>query len=493
MPVAWDEERTFIAASAHRLRGALALPRARRSHPAVLLLPSLGGHSRTAPLREARANDGVASLLRAWAEAGLAVLRVDPCGVGESGGPAYAETSLDLEVSGYRACLAWLASHPFVDPAALFLLGHSLGGALAPLVASAARLAGVLVYGAPSRRWSRCLADTARRQLALGGAPEEIGAREGRLAARLFELIMSERQSPAAAFGAHPALALCRAAADLSDDRLHGRALDYFRALDDVDPEVAWRHVGAPVLAVHGEHDWIVADDDHLRIAGWAAGGEHGGTPLTLPELDHDLLRHESRAASFANRGRGAPGPGAAAETLAWMRARIAHVGLTRGVATTMRRARRATSSPGAIADAVRGRYSRRGAHMTSLSPCPTCRRHVRAGERCPFCGAEAGPAEISATSTPEIAGALPSNPRLRAVVLAASTALAGGAALDCGGNTTVDSTGTTGGGGASTTHASNSASASGGTGGDTSTTASSASSASSSSGFAPPYGAPPV
>lgn len=30
---------------------------------------------------------------------------------------------------------------------------------------------------------------------------------------------------------------------------------------------------------------------------------------------------------------------------------------------------------------------------MTALSPCTTCRRHVRLDEACPFCGGAAGPA----------------------------------------------------------------------------------------------------
>jgi hypothetical protein len=78
------------------------------------------------------------------------------------------------------------------------------------------------------------------------------------------------------------------------------------------------------VLALHGEHDWIVADDDHTRIVAWVTAAGGVAEASTLPGIDHDLCRHPSRAVSFRERGRGSPDVLAAALTLAWMRARVA-------------------------------------------------------------------------------------------------------------------------------------------------------------------------
>ena len=133
---------------------------------------------------------------------------------------------------------------------------------------------------------------------------------------------------------------------------------------------------------------------------------------------------------------------------------------------------------------------------MTSLSPCPSCRRHVRDGERCPFCGSDPG----APLATPDARRGL-----RRAVVLAATTALAAGGAMDCGstvetqaGTTTGTSDGGHGGhgghGGAVNSVASSgdgfvvAASSTSGTGGGTTT-----STTGNTGGFLPPYGAPPV
>ncbi|MFT3771275.1 MAG: alpha/beta hydrolase [Minicystis sp.] len=317
----WDEARGRIEVGDHALACAVTRPRRGGLHPAVLLLPPLGPRARTGPLAAAPPHDGIAALLRDLADAGFVTLRADPCGAGESGGPAYAEASLEADLEGHRAALEAIASLPFVEPARVFVLGLSLGGVLAPLVVAGAEVRGIAVYGTPSRRWSECLADTARRQLTLAGLADDARDREAARAARLYDLVLRAGTSPATIARDHPDLAACRAAADLGPHHLHGRALHYFRALDCVDPEAAWGRVTAPVLALRGEHDFILADDDPARIAAFVTASGGRARALTLPGLDHDLLRQPDLAASFAQRGRGAPDPSAARALIAWMRA----------------------------------------------------------------------------------------------------------------------------------------------------------------------------
>jgi hypothetical protein len=317
----WDEERGVIEVGAFALACAVTRPRVDGAHAAVLLLPPLGPRARTGPLAQAPPNDGVAALLRSFADAGLVTLRTDPWGVGDSRGPSYAEASLEVDLDGHRTALEALASLPFVDPARVFVLGLSLGGVLAPLVAAGADVRGLLVYGTPSRRWSACLAETARRQLSLAGLAGDALDREAEQAVRLYDLVLRAGASLDTIARDHPDLAGSQAIADLSPGHLHGRALHYFRALERVDPEAAWGSVRAPVLAMRGEHDFIVPAGDPERIAAYVGAGGGRARALTLPGLDHDLLRQPDLATSFAHRGRGAPDPVAALEMIAWMRA----------------------------------------------------------------------------------------------------------------------------------------------------------------------------
>jgi pimeloyl-ACP methyl ester carboxylesterase len=86
----------------------------------------------------------------AWdlADAGFAVLRFDYAGCGESAGD-YGEGGLDAMVAQTRIVLDHALSLPGIDPEAVTLLGHSLGGAVAILTAPADRRIHKLVLWSP--------------------------------------------------------------------------------------------------------------------------------------------------------------------------------------------------------------------------------------------------------------------------------------------------------------------------------------------------------
>jgi len=73
-------------------------------------------------------------LARALAEAGLASMRFDFGGSGESDGE-FVRMTLAGEVAEAKAILAYARALPFADPARLFLVGLSMGGAVASIVA----------------------------------------------------------------------------------------------------------------------------------------------------------------------------------------------------------------------------------------------------------------------------------------------------------------------------------------------------------------------
>jgi len=82
---------------------------------------------------------------------GIAVLRFDDRGTGASTGNFASATSADF-ADDVRAIVAWLRARPDIDANRVFLLGHSEGGLIAPLVAATdPRLAGIVLLAGPSR------------------------------------------------------------------------------------------------------------------------------------------------------------------------------------------------------------------------------------------------------------------------------------------------------------------------------------------------------
>lgn len=75
------------------------------------------------------------SLAKQLAKQGVAVLRFDYRGAGDSEGE-FSDITLEGKISDTLACLRFLASDPQIDPTRIGLLGRSLGGAIALLSAT---------------------------------------------------------------------------------------------------------------------------------------------------------------------------------------------------------------------------------------------------------------------------------------------------------------------------------------------------------------------
>ncbi len=190
-------------------------------------------------------------------------MRIDKSGVGDSLGevPDFAQ-----ELADFGAALHALSRYDFVDPNAIFVFGHSVGGMIAPLLRDG--VAGIAVYGTTARRWYTCLAESSRRQAELCGRdPTGVAERQREVIAR-------------------------------GEDE---RSLSFHEQLEAVDLAAAWRSVRCPTLVLHGEFDWVVSRDESRGVAELSSGRFD-----EVEGLDHTMTRHDGLAASLEAYGRGA-------------------------------------------------------------------------------------------------------------------------------------------------------------------------------------------
>lgn len=253
-----------VRVASGRLRTIVTAPDDAARNAAILFVPGL----RYASIDFAGATEApFARLVHGLAQRGLATMRVDRPGLGDSEG----EGAIDLaaEVDAYARALEVLRADPAVDPDRVYVFGHSVGGMIAPLLAS---IRGAIVYGSTARRWSSCLRDGLARQLALRGTSE---------AGVAAQLARFDRDPFAETFG---------------------RTRAFHEELEHTDVAAAWERAGISALIVIGEHDWVVSEDEQRAIAEHV----HRAEVAELDGLDHAFTRHATRAASLAALGRGA-------------------------------------------------------------------------------------------------------------------------------------------------------------------------------------------
>ena len=251
---------TVTTPMGHTLAGTLTLPHsASKDHPVAAVVTISG----TGPQdRDENLGFGGFRPFRQFADSlgrrGIAVLRMDDRGVGQSKGTFKGATPLDF-VQDIRAGLAYLRTRPEIDANRLALLGHSEGAIDAPMVA----------LEEPSLKALVLLAGVAH-------------SLHGTLVYQLSNLIRHDTTLTPAKRDS--------ALAHVQDkiDSLT-KADPYMRFMDGYDPTPTALRVGKPaILILTGENDrQAVASQLPDWVAAFKQAGNKDVTGKVLPGLNH--------------------------------------------------------------------------------------------------------------------------------------------------------------------------------------------------------------
>jgi pimeloyl-ACP methyl ester carboxylesterase len=290
---------SVVNAAGQRLRTITTRPTAATGRrPGMLLVGWLSCGSVEIPLQ---GGDGLSRLFKAVAAgSGHVFMRVDKAGTGDSQGEC-SETDLDTELSGYRAALDALRARPDVDPARIYILGASIGGALAPFVAAMlpkdAPVRGLIVTGGFAKSWYEHQLEQERRRLMLAGlAPGEVNAQLVGFAELYTEFLLRKR-TPGDIVSRLPHLAPI-----WYDEPAHqyGRPARYYHQVQALNVLEAWSRISAPVLILHGEYDWIMTRADQDLVADAVNRNRPGAVRIVdLPRAGHDLDTYATLPDSF--------------------------------------------------------------------------------------------------------------------------------------------------------------------------------------------------
>ena len=230
-----------VASAVGPLPGTLTLPAGNGPFPVVLMLAGSGPNDRDETIGP---NKPFLDLARAFAAHGIASFRYDKRTL------VYGKDSrvggVDDEVTDDALmALQLLAKQPQIDNRRLFVLGHSLGGLMAPRVAERApNVAGVILLAAPVT----LDLDTVVRQMRYILGVQHAAAEQTQ---QLLDPVVAARDALAHADPAHPP----------TGEFFHAPA-SYWLSFRSYDPVAVAKGLRRPLLILQGGSDYQVTPKD---------------------------------------------------------------------------------------------------------------------------------------------------------------------------------------------------------------------------------------
>lgn len=250
---ALQEREVTIGKGQWSLPATLTLPEGTGPFPGVVLVHGSGPHDRDETVM---ANKPFRDIAFGLAEKGIAVLRYEKRTKFYAVQLSMAESiTVKEEVTeDASTAVGFLSQTAIIDHAHIFLLGHSLGGMLAPRIAEAdPRISGIIILAGNTRPLEELIIEQTRGIFLQDG-------------------VLSAAESAQLA-------ALSAQAAQIKEIKLHPQSTStlkpfgvpaaYWLDLSAYDPVLTARRLNKPILILQGERDYQVTLED---FDGWKKG-----------------------------------------------------------------------------------------------------------------------------------------------------------------------------------------------------------------------------
>lgn len=275
------------------LAGTLTVPDGNGPFPSIVLVSGAGPQDRDGSMFGHKPFLVLADHLT---RKGIAVLRVDERGVGESSGNG--EQAMPSDLAGdVTAAIAFLGRHPKTADGRIGIIGHSRGGRIALMAANASSDAAFLVLLASPALPGKDLLEPEAQQISrTTGLPvQTVSQFQDKLVTIITEESDPEAAAPRLREAAQNALdALPPESRTQQVEQVFGRMVQQYnrpqtRFLLQHDPRPTLETLTIPVLALFGGKDQQVPAQVHASEVQDALnrGGTDPGTVETLPNLNH--------------------------------------------------------------------------------------------------------------------------------------------------------------------------------------------------------------
>jgi len=264
------------------LRTLTIRPLKKGKFPAVLIIQGAGCYSLDTPFDTTYGHTQIAHYLT---RRDFITLRVDKSGVGDSKGTPCANSDFDTEVNLFSASLQHLRNLEGVDKENVFIVAHSIGGVIAPIVAKENLAKGIVVYGTIGTNWVEYLIDSRRKQLEMKEVEADAIEEAIRDLTECSVEYFIKQNSLDEVLEEKPECEQYLGKFRFKTDR-------YWAQLSRTNIARSWKQYEGHLLALWGEEDWASNRKEHeliVKIVNQV--GSEKGTLLEVKNTDHGMRK----------------------------------------------------------------------------------------------------------------------------------------------------------------------------------------------------------
>lgn len=302
---------TSVQSVAGRQRLIITKPKENKKRPVIVFIGGIGCYSLDNALDTTRPES---RLLNSLSRAGYLVARVEKPGMGDNAKycKACSEVSFNEELDGYVQAVAALKQRADADSSSVFVIGHSMGGVFAPMLAQKTTIKGIIAYGT------------------IGSSFQEYLMKTRRTIAEAYEWTPVETDDyikdycECAGYYFVERMSTAEAAKKKADCKEYLGIFDYrSRAYNDelyaINIPGLWKPFKGKALLLWGESDYISSKADHQVITDAVNFYNSGhASMVTVPKASHGM--QVASTFQVARTSPGAYNPAVGEAMLAWLK-----------------------------------------------------------------------------------------------------------------------------------------------------------------------------
>ena len=283
-----------FTSSADTVYGTLLLPaNAAGKVPGAVILAGSGPTDRDGNSKELNGRtDTLKDFAQVLAAHGVASLRYDKLGTGETGLASFAshpdDIGFDVYVQEAKDAIAYLRTRPGIDPNRIMIVGHSEGGLIAMVVTNAlgqkSGIEALALASPPGNGYLETIESQLRAQFAAAVAQGSVTQARADAANAQTQQIVDALKTT----GVYPP---GLTVTDPALQSIFSKANEHFLAqAEQHEPaeEAAKLPAALPILVLHGDKDQQVSDADIARLVGALRSSGHTKVESDqLPDVDH--------------------------------------------------------------------------------------------------------------------------------------------------------------------------------------------------------------